>query len=425
MVEILAPAGNFPCLATAIQYGADSVYFGVGRLNMRAKSSHNFTEDDIDEIVKRCHDAGVKAYLALNTILYDDDIGAAVELLGKAKKAGIDAVIVSDQAAITAASDAGIPVHLSTQLNISNTESLAFYSQWADVAVLARELNLEQTARIAREVKRRPIIGPGGKALRLEVFVHGALCLAQSGKCYLSTHLENKSANRGECHQVCRRSYTITEPDERSALFKDSKTGARRPRSSITVEAEYMMSPKDLCTIGFLDRILEAGVEVLKIEGRARSAEYIRETVSCYREAVDAIADGTYSEEKIAQWQTRLDSVFNRGFWDGYYLGRRTGEWAESYGNAATLEKRYIGKVLNWYPKAGAAAFLVESEGFASDDRLIVIGPTTGTVELDATTLCIDKIPAACAAPGQTISLASNEKLRVNDELYALKPRGL
>lgn len=404
-VEIMAPAGNFASLMAAIQGGAHSVYFGVGQLNMRANSNINFTVDDLSKIVRICKEHGVKTYLTVNTVLYDQDIAPMQEIIDKAARVGVSAIIASDQAAIMYAREKGVEVHLSTQLNISNTESLKFYSQWADVVVLARELSLSQVAEISINIRQQNIVGPSGKPIQIELFAHGALCMAISGKCYLSLHQANSSANRGACLQICRRSYTLT----------DNETG-----DAIEVENEYLMSPKDLCTIGFLNKILDSGVTVLKLEGRARSPEYVKTVTQCYREAVEAIYDGTYGLDKIEQWRERLAKVFNRGFWDGYYLGQRLGEWSHQYGSAATERKVYIGPVTNFYSNLGVAEVKVEASEFSQGDKLLVIGPTTGVVELDAEEIRVAKKPVTKAVKGDACSFSTPDLVRRNDKLYKL-----
>ncbi|MFZ2285771.1 MAG: peptidase U32 family protein [Bacteroidales bacterium] len=371
-IEIMAPAGSWESLRAAIQGGADSVYFGVEKLNMRARSSDNFTAGDLPAIVALCLEHGLKSYLTLNIVLFDEDIREMQEIIAAAAAAGVTAVIATDQAAIMAASEAGIEVHLSTQLNISNAGSLKFYAQWADVAVLSRELNLEQVRKIYDAIIQDDIRGPGGEPVRLEVFVHGALCMAISGKCYLSLHEYNASANRGNCYQTCRREYLVT----------DSETGYE-----LNIDNQFIMSPKDLCTIRFLDQVIDAGARVLKIEGRARSAEYVRTVTECYSEAAAAVADGTFGPEKTDGWITRLETVFNRGFWDGYYLGQRLGEWSTTYGSAATKRKIYLGKVTNYFSRQGVAEIKLETGDLHNGDDLIVTGPTTGIMEYSVTGL--------------------------------------
>lgn len=366
-IEIMAPAGSWEALRAAIHGGADSVYFGVEKLNMRARSSHNFTTADLPGIVKLCREHGLKSYLTLNIVVYDDEITGMKEVLAAAAAAGITAVIATDQAAIIAASEAGIEVHLSTQLNISNAGSLKFYSRWADVAVLSRELNIQQVKAIHDAITKDDIRGPGGEHMKLEMFVHGALCMAISGKCYLSLHEYNASANRGNCYQTCRRGYTVS----------DRETGYE-----LDIDNQYIMSPKDLCTISFLDQIIDAGARVLKIEGRARPPEYVKTVTRCYSEAAAAVAEGTFGQEKVEEWIRQLETVFNRGFWDGYYLGQKLGEWSTTYGSAATKRKIYLGKVTNYFSKAGVAEIKLETGDLSAGDELVITGPSTGIVEL-------------------------------------------
>ncbi|ALO15643.1 putative protease YhbU precursor [Salinivirga cyanobacteriivorans] len=406
-IEIMAPAGNFEALQTAIDAGADAVYFGVGHLNMRAHSSANFQIDDLPEVVKRCEAKGVKTYLTVNTVLYDHDLKPTKILMQKAKAAGISALIVSDMAALLYARELGMEVHASTQLNISNTEALKYFSNYVDVAVLARELNLNQVAEIIRNIENQQITGPSGSPLRIEIFVHGALCMAISGKCYLSLHEFNASANRGACMQTCRRSYTLT----------DNESGYE-----IGVDNEYLMSPKDLCTIGFLNKILDAGVKVLKIEGRARSPEYVKTVVETYDAAVNAIADGTYDQAKIDGWMSDLKRVFNRGFWDGYYLGQKMGEWSHIYGSQATERKVIVGKITNYFSKIGVAEFKLEAKDLNKDDKILIVGPTTGTIEMTVGELRLDKKPVDHAPQGSYVSIPVPELVRRNDKLYKVVP---
>ena len=366
-LEVLAPAGNFACLRAAIQGGADSVFLGVGELNMRASSNTNFTVETLPEAVEICHKAGVKLYLTVNTIVYNEELEAVRETLELAKSVGVDAIIASDQAVIVMARELGLRVHLSTQLSISNTEALKFYSHWADVAVLARELSLEQVRRITDDIREQQICGPSGELIQIEIFSHGALCMAISGKCYLSLHEVNRSANRGSCVQICRRSYEL----------RDKETD-----NAIEVDNEYLMSPKDLKTIHFLNKIADAGVSILKIEGRARAPEYVLTVTQCYREAADALAEGRWNEEMVAAWDARLTSVFNRGFWNGYYLGQRLGEWSPHYGSAATEKKVQLGLVRNFYDRLSVAEVVIHSEGLHVGDSLFIIGETTGVVTL-------------------------------------------
>ena len=402
-IEIMAPAGSYESLRAAIQGGADSVYFGIGELNMRAGSAVNFTPDDIENIAGICRENGVKSYLTLNVIVYDNEIPAVRRITDMAAERGISAIIASDHSVIDYASSKGLEVHLSTQLNISNVETLKFYSRWADVAVMARELDLEQIRYISEAVRDRNITGPGGKPVKIELFVHGALCMAVSGKCYLSLHENNSSANRGKCYQTCRKSYIVTE---------------RESGYQLEIDNEYIMSPKDLCTIGFIDRIIDAGVRVFKIEGRARSPEYVRTVVSCYDEAVRAVAGGDYNDEKKEIWLKRLSAVFNRGFWDGYYLGRKTGEWNTRYGSSATKRKLYIGKVTNYFARIMVAEIKLENDDLSTGDTIIVTGPTTGVVEFTAGEIRVDLAPVDKALKGDLCSLKTDQILRRSDKLY-------
>lgn len=403
-IEIMAPAGSWESLRAAIQGGADSVYFGVEKLNMRARSSVNFTTADLPAIATLCREHGLKSYLTLNIVLYDEEISEMKEIVVAAAKAGITAVIATDQAAITAAKEAGIEVHLSTQLNISNTESLRFYSQWADVAVLARELNLKQVRHIYDSIVRDDLCGPGGERMKLEMFVHGALCMAVSGKCYLSLHEFNTSANKGNCYQTCRRGYTVT----------DNESGYE-----LAIDNQYIMSPKDLCTISFLDQIIDAGARVLKIEGRARPAEYVRTVSQCYSEAADAVADGTFSREKAEEWMKRLETVFNRGFWDGYYLGQKLGEWNSTYGSAATKRKVYVGLVTNYFGKPGVAEIKLEAGALNIGDDLIFTGPTTGIIEQTISGLRdAAKNEAESVPKGEICSVKMREPVRRSDKVF-------
>lgn len=404
-IEIMSPVGSFESLMAAIQGGANSVYFGIGHLNMRSKSTVNFTLTDLSEIVNTCKANGIKTYLTVNTVLYDHDITPMQHTINAAAKAGVSAVIVSDQSAILFAREQGVEVHLSTQLNISNTQSLKFYSQWADVAVLARELSLDQVATISKNIKEQNIKGPSGKHIKLELFAHGALCMAVSGKCYMSLHQANSSANRGACLQICRRSYTVT----------DNETG-----DQLEIDNEYIMSPKDLCTIGFLNKIIDSGVTVLKLEGRARSPEYVKTVTQCYREAVDSIANGTYGTEKIKDWEGRLAKVFNRGFWNGYYMGQRLGEWSHHYGSVASEQKVYCGKITNFFTNIGVAEILVESSNLSKGDKLLIIGPSTGVVECIAEEIRVDDKPINSVLKGVRCSIVSPTLLRRNDKVYKM-----
>ena len=408
-VEIMAPAGDMASLRAAIQAGAQSVYFGVKQLNMRARSSHNFDLDSLAEVVSLTHQSGLRAYLTLNTIIYDREIPIMERILLAAKEAGVDAVILSDPTALEFAFDLDLEIHLSTQLNISNIRALKFYSRYADVAVLARELNLTQVKEISRQITEQKITGPSGRLIRLELFAHGALCMAVSGKCYLSLHETNSSANRGTCQQTCRKAYTVTEKESGYQLDIDN---------------EYIMSPKDLATIDFLDKVLDAGVSVLKIEGRARSPEYVKTTVSCYKAALQAIADGSYGPEKIQQWKKELSTVFNRGFWDGYYLGRRLGEWSDRYGSHATKRKVYLGKGNNYFSRLRVAEFIIESGTLSPGDEILVIGPTTGVVQTVVEELRVADKAVQKAGKGDAVSIPIAQKVRRSDKLYKLITSG-
>lgn len=401
--EIMAPVGSYESLQAAIDAGADAVYFGIEGLNMRARSSANFNIDDLHHIASLCREKGLKSYLTVNTIIYDNDMATMRLIIDAARQAGISAIIASDVAAMTYARSVGVEVHLSTQLNISNTEALRFYSQFADVAVLARELNLEQVSQIHRAIEEQHIAGPSGKPVRIEMFCHGALCMAVSGKCYLSLHEMNHSANRGSCMQICRRSYLVT----------DRETG-----DELTVENSYIMSPKDLKTIHFINRMMEAGVRVFKIEGRARSAEYVRTVVECYHEAVESVIDGSYGDEKIAAWDTRLAKVFNRGFWNGYYLGQRLGEWSHTYGSEATRVKVYIGKGVKYYSNLGVAEFVVETQSLHVGDEIVITGPTTGAIITTVEEMRVDLKPVEEAVKGDHFSIKLDQKIRPSDKLY-------
>ena len=404
-IEIMSPAGNFECLMAAIQGGADSVYFGVGNLNMRSRSANNFTKENLSEVVDRCNENNVKSYLTVNTIMFDNDLNEMHNIIDAAKKAGVTAVIASDPATIMYAHSKNVEIHLSTQINITNFDSLRFYSQFADVAVLARELNLEQVKGIYHQIIENNLCGPLNTPIRLEMFAHGALCMAVSGKCYLSLHEYNSSANRGSCYQTCRRSYIVT----------DKETGRE-----LEVDNQYIMSPKDLCTIDFMDKMIDAGVRVFKIEGRARSAEYVKTVTQCYSQAAEAIVSGNYTNGKIAEWKEKLSTVFNRGFWDGYYLGRRLGEWSEKYGNKATKRKTYVGKVTNFFSNLGVAEVLMEAGEIEKGNELLIIGSTTGVVELSADEIRVNLEVADKCLKGELCSIPLKEKVRRGDKLYRL-----
>ena len=403
-IEIMAPVGSYESLAAAIRAGADAVYFGVGKLNMRSASAANFTLDDLGRIVASARKAGVKTYLTVNTIVYEDEIADVHAVIDRAKKEGVDAVIASDMAAILYARRIGQEVHISTQSNISNSEAVRFYAQWADTVVLARELNLEQVAEIYRHICEENICGPSGERIRIEMFCHGALCMAVSGKCYLSLHEMNHSANRGACMQVCRRSYTV----------RDKETDVE-----LDIDNQYIMSPKDLKTIHFMNKMLDAGVRVFKIEGRARGPEYVRTVVECYKEAIRSYVEGTFTDEKIAAWDERLKTVFNRGFWDGYYLGQRLGEWTRNYGSAATERKIYVGKGIRYFSNIGVAEFLVEAAEINVGDKLLITGPTTGAVFTTLEEARVDLKPVQTVKKGQHFSMKA-DKIRPSDKLYKL-----
>lgn len=403
--EIMAPVGSRESLAAAIQAGAGSIYFGIGQLNMRSHSANHFTIEDLKEIAETCNERGIKTYLTVNTVIYGEDINAMREIIDAAKAANITAVIVSDVAVMVYCRQVGMEVHLSTQLNISNIEALKFYVQFADVAVLARELNMEQVAEIYRQIEEQDIRGPRGELVRIEMFCHGAFCMAISGKCYMSLHDSNRSANRGQCTQICRRSYTVT----------DNETG-----NQLEIDNKYIMSPKDLKTIRFIDKMMKAGVRVFKIEGRARGPEYVYEVVTCYKEAIQSVLDGTYTEEKKDKWDERLSTVFNRGFWDGYYQGQRLGEWTKNYGNKATEKKVLVGKVMKYFSKLGVAEIAVEASEIEKDQNMLITGPTTGIMKFDASEIRYDLKPVEKAEKGWRVSVPVPDKVRPNDKVYKL-----
>lgn len=402
-IEIMAPVGSYESLMAAISSGASSIYFGVEKLNMRSSSAANFTLEDLHKIASICEQHSVKSYLTVNCILYDDDIQTMHAVVDAAKTAKITAIIASDQAAIFYAAKQGVEVHISTQLNISNIDTVEFYSQWADVVVLARELNLDQVRYIYDQIALRDIRGPKGYLVEIEMFAHGALCMAVSGKCYLSLHDVNSSANRGSCRQICRRAYEV----------KDLDTG-----SVLHIENQNIMSPKDLCTIDFLDKMISAGVRVLKIEGRARGGEYVKRVCECYNEAICSILEGTYTPEKIETWKDRLSTVFNRGFWDGYYLGRRLGQWSESYGSSATKKKVYVGKVTNFFKNLSVAELLIEASTLEVADEVFFSGETTGIVEMKVEQLRVDLHPVSKAVQGDKCSMETPVSVRRGDKLY-------
>ena len=405
--EIMAPVGSPESFSAALKAGADSIYFGIESLNMRSHSASHFTIDDLHRMANECAQHGVKSYLTVNTIIYGEDLPLMRRICLAAKEAGISAVIASDVAVLMYCREIGQEVHLSTQLNISNVEALRFYSSFADVAVLARELNLEQVRAIADAIEKDNICGPSGKPVRIEMFCHGALCMAISGKCYLSLQNLNSSANRGACLQVCRRAYTV----------RDRETGVE-----LDVDNKYIMSPKDLKTIRFMDRMIDAGVRVFKIEGRARGPEYVYTVVKCYREAIDSVLEGTFTPEKCDEWDKRLERVFNRGFWDGYYLGQRLGEWNDHYGSNATEKKVYVGKGVKYFSRLGVAEFVIEAGELHRGDKLFITGPTTGALFLTADDIRYELEKVETATKGQHISIAVPEKVRPSDKLYKLVP---
>lgn len=401
--EIMAPVGSWESLTAAAQGGADAIYFGIEGLNMRSKSSVNFSLDDLNTIAAWCHERHMKSYLTVNTIIYDDDIDYMHKIVDAARQAGITAIIACDMATIVYARQVGVEVHISTQVNVSNSEAVRFYSQWADVMVLARELNLDQVKKIHDTIERDNVRGPHGEPVRIEMFCHGALCMAISGKCYMSLHQTGASANRGACRQMCRRSYIVTDRDTGEELAIDNK---------------YIMSPKDLKTIHFLNKMVDAGVRVFKIEGRARGPEYVRTVASCYNEALASIIDGTYSEAKIEDWNTRLARVFNRGFWNGYYLGQRLGEWSAKYGSSATRVKQYAARGVRYFSRLGVAEFLMEAGELHVGDNVLIEGPTTGAVPLTLTEIRVDLKPVKQTVKGEHFSIKTDVKVRPSDKLY-------
>jgi putative protease len=403
--EIMAPAGSFESLAAALQAGADSIYFGIENLNMRSRSSNNFTIQNLKEISEICRNNNVKSYLTVNTVLYDGDLNLMRQIIDAASEANISAIIAADVAAMSYANEIGVEVHLSTQLNISNVEALKFYSRFADVVVLARELNLDQVSEIYNQIIAQDIKGPKGELIRIEMFCHGALCMAVSGKCYLSLHEYGTSANRGACYQLCRRGYTV----------KDKETDVE-----LDIDNQYIMSPKDLKTIHFMNKMMDSGVRVFKIEGRARGPEYVKTVASCYREAIESYLSDDFTEEKINNWDTRLKAVFNRGFWNGYYLGQRLGEWTHVYGSSATKRKVLIGKGIKYFSKINVAEFLLESGTLEKGDEILITGPTTGAVEAFANEIRVDLNTVDIAVKGQHISIPLEEKIRPSDKLYKI-----
>lgn len=403
--QLLSPAGSFDSLQAAINAGADAVYFGVEQLNMRTRSANAFHISDIREISQTCKKAGLKCYITLNTVMYDHDMQLLNAVLKEARKQKVDAVIASDFAVIHQCSQLGMPVHISTQANISNTDAVKFFAQFADVMVLARELTLKQVAEIAREIRRQEIKGPSGELVKLEIFVHGALCMAVSGKCYMSLHTQNASANRGACVQNCRRPYTVT----------DTETGEQ-----LVIDNEYIMSPKDLCTIDILDQIIDAGVQVLKIEGRTKGAEYVQEVTRCYREAMEAVRNGTYTVDRVNAWKEDMRKVYNRGFWEGYYLGRKLAEWTQVPGSVATEKKIYIGRGSKYYPKIEIGEFILESGSLKTGDTLMVTGPRCGMVKEKVENLIVNGEPAEEAVKGDKITFPFATKVTPADKLYKI-----
>jgi putative protease len=404
-MELMAPAGNFESLQAALDNGCDSVYFGVEQLNMRARATVNFVLDDLPEIARRCQAKNVRTYLTLNTIIYDHDLSVVKTLLNRVKEAGITAVIASDQAVIAMARSLGIEVHISTQLNVTNIETVKFYSLFADTIVLSRELSLRQVKKITEAIEKEQIKGPSGNLVEIEIFGHGALCMAVSGKCYLSLHSHNSSANRGACKQNCRKKYTVI----------DQESGFE-----IELDNEYMMSPKDLCTLDFLDQIADSGVKVLKLEGRGRAADYVATVTRVYREAIDAIAEGSYTKERVATWMEALSTVYNRGFWSGYYLGQQLGEWSDNPGSNATQKKVYVGKGMHYFPKSGIAEFKIEAYDIKKGDKLLITGPTTGAQELELNEFMVNDAEAEKATKGDSCTLKVPFRIRLSDKMYKI-----
>lgn len=404
-IEIMAPVGSFEALTAAIQAGAGSVYFGVGKLNMRSKSSQNFSLDDLAYIAETCRQHQVKSYVTINTVVFDSELDAMRELVDAVKSNGITAVIASDQAVIQYARSRGVEVHMSTQTNITNIEAVRYYAQFADVMVTARELSLEQVKAITTAIEKEQIKGPAGDLVKIEIFVHGALCMAVSGKCYLSLDLMNSSANRGACLQPCRRGYTVKDKDAQLEMEIDN---------------EYIMSPKDLNTLAFLDRILDAGVEVLKIEGRGRSAEYVKTVTRVYHEAVEAVQNGSFDAQKVDEWNRQLASVYNRGFWDGYYLGKKLGEWTDSYGSQATQKKVYVGKINNYFQKIGVAEIKMETQSLETGDQILIIGPSTGVYEATLGEIRVELQPVPKTVKGEHCSISVSDIVRRNDKVYKI-----
>lgn len=404
-IELMAPAGNFESLQAALDNGCDSVYFGVEQLNMRARATMNFTLDDLPEIARRCQEKNVRTYLTLNTIIYDHDLSVVKTLLNKAKEANITAVIAADQAVIMTARSIGMEVHISTQVNVTNIETVKFYALFADTIVLSRELSLRQVKKITEQIEKEQIKGPSGNLVEIEIFGHGALCMAVSGKCYLSLHSHNSSANRGACKQNCRKKYTVI----------DQESGFE-----IEIDNEYMMSPKDLCTIDFLDQVIDSGIKVLKIEGRGRAPEYVATVIKTYREAIDAYYEETFSQEKIAQWMDTLNTVYNRGFWSGYYLGQKLGEWSKDPGSNATQKKVYIGKGMHYFPKSSVAEFKIEAYDVKIWDKILITGPSTGVQEFVLEDMMVNDSKLEKATKGDSLTLKVPFRVRLSDKMYKL-----
>ncbi|MFL0065609.1 peptidase U32 family protein [Tenacibaculum maritimum] len=404
-IELMAPAGNFESLQAALDNGCNAVYFGVEQLNMRARASINFTLDDLEEISKRCSEKNVRTYLTLNTIVYDHDLSIVKTLINSAKKANITAVIAMDQAVITMARAAQMEVHISTQINITNIETVKFYAMFADTVVLSRELSLRQVKKITEQIAKEEIKGPSGRLLEIEIFGHGALCMAVSGKCYMSLHSHNSSANRGACKQNCRKKYTVIDQESGFEMELDN---------------EYIMSPKDLCTIDFLDQVVDAGIKVLKIEGRGRAPEYVAKVIKCYRDAIDSLANGTYDKEKVISWMLELEKVYNRGFWNGYYLGQKLGEWSKEPGSHATQKKVYLGKGVHYFQKAKIGEFKIEAYDVAVGDTILITGPTTGAQEMKLTQMFVNDAPAKKASKGDEVTMKLDFRIRSSDKLYKI-----
>ncbi len=404
-IELMAPAGNFESLQAALDNGCDSVYFGVEQLNMRARASINFTLDDLEEISRRCKEKNVRTYLTLNTIIYDHDLSIVKTLIKRAKEADITAVIAMDQAVIAMARAENMEVHISTQINITNIETVKFYAMFADTVVLSRELSLRQVKKITEQIEKEQIKGPSGRLLEIEIFGHGALCMAVSGKCYLSLHSHNSSANRGACKQNCRKKYTVIDQDSGFEMELDN---------------EYIMSPKDLCTIDFLDQIADAGIKVLKIEGRGRAPEYVAKVIKCYRDAIDSLENGTYDKEKVISWMQELEKVYNRGFWSGYYLGQKLGEWSKEAGSHATQKKVYLGKGVHYFQKAGIGEFKIEAYDLAVGDTILITGPTTGAQEMELKEMYVNETAASTAKKGDEVTVKLDFRIRKSDKLYKI-----